>query len=355
MPDRLERHELSLMDRLARSLSEVVRDQVDIFFMRHALIDSYWKFRNAGEPYPFVQKKQLKPRARTKGKEFTSQNAFLALFYEGSIAQEHKKYIRFFDDNRVTKENVREIADIELSTRYTKNLRYFDHPAFGNLLVDLLSVDYALLIQRDPTVKRRNRFILSHFHVKIDWPIDDAAEDMARQLCYISKSLYESGDKYAHTLRQKLFEKYGFHHTVGGRRTAGVVAAQFLNRMDHIFAVYVASSESRALTRIDERGVTRFVLIELSAEDMEKLSAENDMMRDDFEKRFLVDKQDDCGVCVFRVVYRNTRFSTPPEGKGLRRLKPDYQWLTVGDEHLIPLAEHRLARPLRYRTIYGPD
>jgi len=47
--------------------------------------------------------------------------------------------------------------------------------------------------------------VRSHFHVKIDWPIDDATEEMARQLRYISKELYENGAQYAHGLRQKLF------------------------------------------------------------------------------------------------------------------------------------------------------
>ena len=62
-----------------------------------------------------------------------------------------------------------------------------------NFIKELLPVDYALLIQRDTAGISKNRYGLSHFHVRIDWPIADAAEDMAQSLRYISKDLYEKG------------------------------------------------------------------------------------------------------------------------------------------------------------------
>jgi len=74
------------------------------------------------------------------------------------------------------------------------------------LCEELLNIDYALLIQQDPSVKKKNRYSLTHFHVKIDWPIADAAEDLARSLRYISKDIYEKGDKYAEDAQKKFFE-----------------------------------------------------------------------------------------------------------------------------------------------------
>jgi hypothetical protein len=214
-----------MRDRLRRSLYEVLRDQLDISLIKHSLVDSSWRFRWAGEPYPFIQKKALKPRARVNKKEFPKQNCFLVIFYEGTLPDEHKKYIRFFDTNKVTKAAINEIANIELSTDYTKNLRYFDNPKFESLVIDLLPQDYALLIQQDHSIKGKNRYVLSHFHVKIDWPVDGATEEMARHFHYVSKKLYENGEQYAMALHQKLFEKYSFHHSVGGRCTAAVVAS----------------------------------------------------------------------------------------------------------------------------------
>jgi hypothetical protein len=100
---------------------------MDMYLIKQALIDSYKNFSRAGEPYPFVSKR----------------------------------------------------ANVQLDNKYVKNLRYFDNPGFENLILDLLSVDYALLIQKDPSIKRRNRYAMTHFHVKIDWPIDDATEEAA--------------------------------------------------------------------------------------------------------------------------------------------------------------------------------
>ncbi|MGD9031728.1 MAG: hypothetical protein PVH02_03635 [Desulfobacteraceae bacterium] len=324
MAIRFQKHELSRRNRLRRALYGVLRDQLDIYLIKYALIDSYWRFRRASEPYPFVEKRELKPRARVSQREFSKQNSFLVIFCEGTLAREHRKCFRFFESNKTTKAAINEIADIKLSIDYVKNLRFFDNPKFEPLLLGLLPVDYALLIQQDPSVKRKNRYVLSHFHVKIDWPIDEATEAMAKQLRYISKSLYENGDDYAQALQQKLFEKYGFHHTVGGRRTAAVVASQFLDKMDFISTVYVSSSEARSLTRISEQGVTKFVLLKVTAPDIARMSDRIGVNPEVFEKQFLVDKQEDYGVCIFQVVYINAEIAKPPQHKELRNLQPDY-------------------------------
>ncbi len=355
MPTWPYRYQLSLKDRLRRSVYEVLRDQMDMYLVKYALIDSYWNFCQAEEPYPYVPRRELKPRARVVEKEHIHHNHALVVFCEGTIPGRYKKYIRFFDTNKVTKEGIAEWAQFQLHKKYTKNLRYFENPGFESFVLDLLPVDYALLIQRDPSIKTRTRYAMTHFHVKIDWPIDNASEEMAQQLRYIAKDLYEMGEKYAEGLNNKLFENYGFHHLVGGRRTAAVVAAQFLKKMEFISTVYVASAESRTLTRISERGVTKFVLVRLPIEEIFRLAAENRVKFDSFVKRFLVDIQDDYGVGVFQVVYRNTIHSKPPEDGKLRELRPDYQWLTVSDQLLFPLRGHHDIYPIPYSTIYSPE
>lgn len=351
----LYRYQLSLQARVRRSVYELLRDQMDTYLLKHALVESYENFREAGEPYPFVTKRELKPRARVVEKENILHNHFLVLFSEGSVPSTYKKYIRFFDTNKVTKEGIEELANIQLHKRYTKNLRYFDNPGFEPLVLDLLPADFALLIQRDPSIKRKNRYAMTHFRVKIDWPIDDATEEMARDYRYISKELYENGEKYAQSLHSKLFENYGFHYSIGGRRTAAVVAAQLLRKMDFISTVYVASSEDRTFTRISERGVSKFVLIALPHAEISRLLHENRIHFDSFVKRYLVDLCEEYGVGIFQVTYRNTPFSRPPEDGKLRALKPDYQWLTVSDQLLIPLPGNVETYPLPYHIIYLSD
>ena len=54
-----------------------------------------------------------------------------------------------------------------------------------------------------------------------------------------SRSIYiEKGESIGDMLQQKIYEYYGFHHTVGGRRTAALVAAQYMQRYDlHVHGV----------------------------------------------------------------------------------------------------------------------
>jgi len=355
MPTWPFRYQLSVQDRLRRSVYEVLRDQMDVYLMKHGLIDSYYNFQQAGEPYPFVPKKDLKPRSRVVEKEYVLHNRFLVIFCESAISSRFKKYIRFFDSNKVTKEAIGELTCVQLHRKYTKNLRYFDNLGFQDLVIDLLPVDYALLIQRAPSARSRNRYALTHFRVRIDWPIDNATEDMAQQLRYVSKELYEKGEKYAQSLQNKLFESYGFHYAVGGLRTAAVIASQFLKKMEFISTIYVCSAESRTLTRISERGVKKFILIKLPIAEISRIAAENGMSFDSFAERYLVDIQDGSGVGIFQVVYRPTPHAKPPEDGKLRKLKPDYQWLTVTSQLLVPLPAYTETYPVPYSTIYLPE
>lgn len=349
------RYQLGLKHRVRRSVYEVLRDQLDDQLVKHALLDSYCAFKASGEDYPFVPKRELKPRGKVIAREYPNQNHFLVIFCEGTIPGQHKKYIRFFDHNKVTKETVNEqLVHLQLHKSYAQNLRHFNNPDFGRFLIDLTPVDYAILVQHDPSIKSQNRYVMTHFHVRIDWPIDDATEDMALALRYVSKDIYENGEKYAQSLHHKLFENYGFHYGIGGRRTAAVVAAQFLKQMDFISTVYVASAEARTLTRISERGATRFVLVKITAADIDMLARENHYARDRFTEIFTIDNDADGGVGILQVVYRNSIYSKPPEDGKLRTLRTDYQWLTVIDQLLLPVSQTDV-HPVPYSTIYTAD
>lgn len=349
------RHHLSTKLKLRRSLYEVLRDQLDSKLIKLALIDSYDNFIKAGEEYPFVPKRELKPRARVAEQEYIHHNHFFIIFCEGTIPAIHKKYIRFFDNNKLTKESIEKIPYVTLHKNYTSNLRYFNNPSFNILIEDMLPVDYALLIQNDPSVKAQNRYMMTHFHVRIDWPIDDATEEMAQNLRYVAKELYERGEKYAEHLQHKLFENYGFHHSVGGRRTAAVVAAQLLKKMNFISTIYVSSAEARTLTRLSERGVSKYVLIKIPMADIMKLAEEHRIQLDNFIDRYMIDIGDDCGIAILNVVYRNSIYSKQPDDGKIRRLRPDYQWQSVHDQLILPLPNQQDAYPIRYNTIYSTD
>jgi hypothetical protein len=330
------REELSQINRLRRSYYELLRDELDQFMLNYALLDSYKNFKDSNEPYPFVEKRELKPRARLPVTEYKNQNTFLVLFVEDTIPAAFKKYIRFFNDNKTTRTNLLRNKSLPLPDSFDRHQRYIESAQFLEFVKMLLPVDYALLVQRDPASRLKNRYHLSHFHVRIDWPIAEAAEDLGQQLRYISKDLYEKGDKYAEIVQKKFFEYYGLPVMVGGRRTAAIVAAQYLKGVPCISTVYVGSSESRSLIRISERGVSKAVLMLLSENEMRQIAANHNLVYRTFKKNYVVANHRKRGACIFLVTYAYTNHSRPPDDGKLREIKSDVNWLTIGQEHILP-------------------
>ena len=346
------REELSQADRIRRSYYEILRDELDHFLLQYALIDSYQNFVVRQIPFPFVEKRELKPRARIPDQEYESLNAFLVIFMEDIIPSEHKKYIRFFDVNKTTKSNLLKLKTLSISQKFDRTWKYLESVHFYNFVKSLLPVDYALLIQRDPAGVAKGRYGLSHFHVRIDWPIADAAEDLAQSLRYISKDLYEKGDKYAEDIQKKFFEFYGLPVMVGGRRTAAIVAAQYMKKIPGITTVYVGSSEARSLIRISERGLSKSVLMMFPADDIEQIIEKNGLTPRSFKKNYVVDRLEKESVCIFQATYAQTYHSRPPEDGKLREIKPDVNWLAVGEQHILPKPGVWKYPPLPINVIY---
>ena len=339
--------------RMRRSYYELLRDQLDQYMQQYALVDSYARFRSRKEPYPFVERRELKPRARIPSFEYEAQNAFLVIFVEDSIPAIHKKYIRFFDVNKTTKSNLVKSKTLSLASDFDRSQKSLDNVQFFDFMKELLPVDYALLIQRDPASRSRDRYQLSHYHVRIDWPIAEAAEDMARNLRYISKDLYEKGDKYAEDVQKKFFEYYGQPVMVGGRRTAAIVAAQYLKRLSCISTVYAGSSESRALIRVNERGTSKVSLVKLSDEESKAIAADHLMNITTFRKNYMVAKEGKAGIYMLDVHYTNTSHARPPEDGKMREMNPDPYWVTISTQQILPKPGVWRYPPLGVNLIYA--
>ena len=335
------REELSQVEKLRRSYYELLRDELDQFLLQYALIDSYHNFVSQQNRFPFVEKRELKPRGRIPDQEYESQNAFLVIFVEDSVLPEHKKYIRFFDVNKTIKKNLLRFKTLPLSDKFDRNWKYLESIYFRNFLKILLPVDYALLIQGDSARQARNQYGLTHFHVRVDWPITEAAEDMARSLRYISEDI-----------QKKFFEYYGLPVMVGGRRTAAIVAAQYLKRIPGISTVYVGSSESRALIRLSERGESKAVLIKRSLKELEEIAEAHGLSPRAFKKNYVVAREKRCGVCIFQASYTRTYHAREPEDGKLREIKPDLHWLTVGEQHILPKPGVSKYPPIPLNVIY---
>jgi len=348
------REHLGYYERLRRSLYEVLRDSLERRLMKISLIDSFYNYQERGVEFSFVEKSELMPKSKKMEKESALFNTFIVIFCEGVVSSELKNYIRFFPENSVVKKNLSYLANFSLYKRFDQNLRHFDNPYFPDLLEQLINVDYALLIQQDPTIKKKNRYSLTHFHVKIDWPIADAAEDLAKWLRYIQNNLYEKGEDQGRILQNKLFEYYCCHHSVGGRRTAGLIAAQLLRRLNFISTVFVSSSESRSLYKYSERGVSKFFLIQLNKKQIRELARKEDMDADDFTTQYLYSTNKSY-IGMAEATYGYTRHSTPPETGKLRRLYPAKAWLRLTDEILHPKLDALDTNPIHFRWVYSPE
>lgn len=341
---------LSREERLRRSYYEVLRDELDQFVLGYSLVESYDNFLRLRTPYPFVELRELKPRARIPSIEFDAQNTFLIIFTEDFIDKKHKKYIRYFDANKTTKDNLLKHKYFPNVENFNRDLKFFDTREFFSLVRSLLPIDYALLIQRNQQTKVK--YALTHFHVKIDWPVADASEDLARELRYISKDLHEKGDKHADNIQKKIFEYYGVPVLSGGRRTAAIVAAQYFRQLPGITTVYVASSESRNLLRIDEKGLSKSVLIKLSEDEIKKLAGIADLSQNSFSKNYVIARQGKKFICILNVHYAYTSPALPPEGGKLRDLNPDTNWLTITEEHILPKPSVFTHPPIPYKIVY---
>jgi len=348
------RERLNYYEKLRRSIYEILRDALEMRLMKISLIDSFYNYQRNGVEYSFLEKRELRPTSKKMEKESELFNTFIVIFCEGIISPELKNYIRFFPENKLVKKNVEYLPNLSLYKRFNQNLRYFDKPAFLDFVENLLDIDYALLIQQDPTSKKKNRYALTHFHVKIDWPIADAAEDLAIWLRYIQNNLYEKGDKVARILQNKLFEYYGCHHSAGGRRTAGLIAAQLLRKQDFISTIFVSSSESRSMIKYSERSVSKFFLIHLTGNQITALAQRERMDPEVFKNSYLY-PADGYYVGISEAVYDHTPYSKPPEDGKLRKLKPAYSWLRLRDEFLHPKASALTLRPINYKWVYAGE
>jgi len=349
----LHKNELSKEEKRLRSLYLALRDELDGFLIDYALCDSYRNFLAKGEPYPFVTMRDLKPRAKVAELENKLMNAFIVIFTEKALDSEMKKNIRFLSHNKVTKENLAELKliGLNMADRFQTTMKYFESARFYSLLKELMPIDYAMLIQRDVSAKSKNRFMLSHFHVRVDWMIDSAAESLGKELRYVSKDLYEKGDQAAQDMVEKLFEYYTFHHSASGRRTAAMLAAQFLRQAGHLSTIYVSSSESRTLTKISEESVSKYVLIQLTNGAIEHIENHPNGDRE-FSAKYLIHRTPEYGVAVFQVVYVHTEHSKPPADGKMRELKTDVNWTRIRQQLLLPNAEHPMARPLAFQVVY---
>ena len=138
----------------------------------------------------------------------------------------------------------------------------------------------------------------------------------------------------------------------GGRRTAAIVAAQYFRQLPGITTVYVASSESRNLLRIDEKGVSKSVLVQLPDKEVKKLADSINITQNSFTKNYVIARNKKNFVCILNVKYNYTSHALPPIDRKLRELNYDTNWLSVSEEYIIPKPSVLKYPPIPHKMVY---
>ena len=94
------------------------------------------------------------------------------------------------------------------------------------------------------------------------------------------------------------------------------------------------------------------MLIRISPEDIKELAKRVKLSEKDFIKAYLIDKTPEYGVGIFLVTYTHNEHSSAPEDGKLRELNPDYHWLNVDLQLLVPPPSSGDVRPIPYSSIY---
>ncbi len=337
---------------------ESVRGLLDHILIDLMLVDSLEKFLSQGVEYPFVDMRELKSGAAGSGlpeSEVMLHNNGLVLLVDGILPAESKKHIRTREKCRVRKEQLASsrMFDDDFLTQFEVASTYAGRPGFEELLCRLTQVDYGLVVQQDSRSTRQVRYALTHFRVRIEGLVEDAVERMGHRFNYLKRHLYEEGEAKAEQLEAKFYERFGYHHTVGGRRTAAILAAQCLIRLAATdqpldFSVYIGSAEARTLTRITSDKIYRYALIRLSKEEIDAIEE-----RAPVRANHLIHLDtNQGGVGVLEVTYRCTPNSIPSKKhRGMENLG-SLSFLKVEEQRLMPRRGTLDAEPVTVSVVY---
>jgi hypothetical protein len=328
---------------------------LDQSLVEYVLIDSYFQFAKDGEPYPFVRPGEVKPGGVGQVGEYPNHNSALAILLEKELIPELKTNIRARRPQEAVQRNFqRYLFRSGLPLDKVTLIRDLETRSAIDALRPLYSFDYGLLIQRRSSgSKARLNYSLTHFHVKIDEVLDRVIEDFGLRLRYLSKNLFEQGEDYASLLEEKFYELYGMKSTAAGRRTAALVAHNVLIRNPGLHAVYVGSTEARTLIKITKRDrVTRWMLVEIEEEMIDKITRTHGVSRDYLKERFFLPDTGDA-VGVLSVEYRPTIHGMPPPDRKTRKeIKTSERWVSVHRQLLLPQPSASDTRPLDVSWVY---
>ena len=310
------------------------RARLTDFLLRYTLIDSYFNFIRDGKPYPFADASQILPTSSARSTERPQQNTAFVILLDGTLPRGLNKHFRLRSSNRVTWRNIQRLApELDISD-FKSSQTHLHSPDVTSLLEKLLTLDYALIAERVVEDDVGPVFKLTHMHVKVERLTDNAIKDLARELGYIERRLFERGEDYVEALEAKFFEYYGFPPNAAGRRSAAAMSAQLIAKNGLPFTVFTSSQEDCRLTVLDNGDVIeQYMLVHLIPEHRAALGAAAKQIGITDLTPYLIG-DNDTPVAIYRARLNRTQ-ATRSDLTVSRDESLQAHWLEIGDEVIM--------------------
>jgi len=328
---------------------EAARRRLVDYLISYALVESYFTFQRHRRPYPFAQKHAVLPNTDGPKAESRYQNTAFMILRDGRIPQSLIKHFRLRRSNLVNPANIARMVpalDLDLdqvdATRCDM-LGEVMGEGFEPLFRGLAPLDYALVMERHQDEDGSGQagppegpVRLTHMHVKVERLTDNAINELARDLGYVERRLFERGEDYVDRLEAKFYEYFGFSANASGRKSAAAMAAQMLGVEGGRFNVLLSNQDDCRMTVLDESElITQYMLLRLDRTDTERFTAQALAAGADDGTAFRV-ISDGRGqtVVIYRLTLRRTAAARPgPRQAGEGDL--DLPWLEIADEALV--------------------
>ncbi len=114
----------------------------------------------------------------------------------------------------------------------------------------------------------------------------------------------------------------------------------------------MSSSEAKTLTRYSEKGVGRYAVIQFDKQMAKQITAATGLTMEAFRQGYALGESEQYFDVILFVTYKHTEWGKPPEDGKLRILKPDFSWLAVDMEMILPMPHAVSFRPLPVKWVY---
>ncbi len=114
----------------------------------------------------------------------------------------------------------------------------------------------------------------------------------------------------------------------------------------------MSSAETRTLTTYSEKGIGRYAIVQMEKQYAKALIEAQGITESGFRQGYVLGESGNAFDVMLIVRYEHTEGGTPPADGKLRIIRPDYSWLGVDTEMVLPKTDAVNFRPLQVKWVY---